>query len=285
MLNSALMSKKPLRIAFQGVSGAYSEQACLQFDPTCEPVGYPWFDQAFKATLTGDCDYACLPIENSLAGSINQTYDLLTNSELHVIGEQIVRVNHNLIAKPGTKFEDIRSVASHPQALAQCLNFINKNKLKTITVFDTAGAAKELSESEASDNAVIASKQAAQQYGLEIIKTDIEDMDFNYTRFFILGQDEIKKNSGKHKTSLIIAVRHKPGSLVNCLEEFPKNNIDMVKIESRPRRDKPWSYIFYIDIIGHIEDENVQKALTAIMRKAAFVKFLGSYKAAEFNTD
>jgi len=277
------MIKKQPRIAFQGVSGAYSEQACLQFSADCKPIGYPWFDLAFEATLKGDCDYACLPIENSLAGSINQTYDLLTDSELHVIGEQIVRVNHNLIVKPGQKFEDIKSVSSHPQALAQCMNFINQHKLKTVTVFDTAGAAQDLAQSNDTNRAVIASQQAAEKYGLEIIKTDIEDMDFNYTRFFILGHEEIKKSSGKQKTSLIIAVRHKPGSLVNCLEEFPKNNIDMVKIESRPRRDRPWSYIFYIDIIGHIEDENVQNALTAIMRKAAFVKFLGSYPAADLN--
>ena len=277
------MIKKHPRIAYQGVSGAYSEQACLQFRADSKPIGYPWFDAAFEATLKGECDYACLPIENSLAGSINQTYDLLTDSELHVIGEQIVRVNHNLIVKPGVKFEDIKTVSSHPQALAQCMNFINQHKLKTVTVFDTAGAAQELADSDDKSRAVIASEQAAKQYNLEIIKTDIEDMDFNYTRFFILGHEEIKKRPGKQKTSLIIAVRHKPGSLVNCLEEFPKNNIDMVKIESRPRRDRPWSYIFYIDIIGHIEDENVQNALTAIMRKAAFVKFLGSYPAADLN--
>ncbi len=272
--------KSAPRIAYQGVPGAFSEQASLQFCPEAEAIGFPTFAEAFKAVLAGACDYACLPVENSLAGSINQTYDLLTDSVLHVVGEQIVRVHHNLLVKPGTRFEEVKRVYSHPQALDQCRGFLSKHKLVAVTDFDTAGAAKLLAENGGEGKAAIASKRAAEIYGLEVLAENIEDLDFNYTRFFILGHDEVAKTSEHNKTSLVLATRHKPGSLVTCLEEFPKYDINMTKLESRPRRDKPWSYLFYVDIEGHIEDENVQRAMAGLMRKAAFVKFLGSYPAA-----
>jgi len=267
-------------IAYQGVSGAFSEQAALQFAPEAETVGLPTFEDTFQAAVRGSCTHACLPVENSLAGSINQTYDLLTDSVLHVVGEQIIRVHHNLLAKAGTKLADIRRVYSHPQALAQCQKFLRKHDFEAVTDFDTAGAAKVLAENGGDGKAAIASRQAAAAYGLEILAENIEDMDFNYTRFFILGQEEALRSSGEHKTSLVLATRHRPGSLVACLEEFPKHGINMTKLESRPRRDRPWSYLFYVDIEGHIADENVSLAMTGLMRKAAFVKYLGSYPAA-----
>ena len=277
------MSEHP-RIAYQGISGAFSEEASLQFAPKGEAVGFHSFKEAFQATVTEACDFACLPVENSLAGSINQTYDLLTDSVLHVVGEQVVRVHHNLLAKPGTKLEEVKRVYSHPQALAQCQAFLTKHHMEAVTDFDTAGAAKLLADVDDSGGgegrAAIASKRAAEIYGLEILREHIEDVDFNYTRFFILGPDEKPKGEGKHKSSLVIATRHRPGDLVACLEEFPKYGINMTKLESRPRRDKPWSYLFYIDIDGHLDDEHVQNAMTGLMRKAAFVKFLGSYPAA-----
>lgn len=268
------------RIAYQGVPGAFSEQASLQFAPHGEAVGYHAFYEAFAAALQGACDYACLPVENSLAGSINQTYDLLTDSVLHVVGEQIVRVHHNLMVLPGVAFEEVTRVYSHPQALAQCQGFLTRHGLEAVTDFDTAGAAKLLSENGGEGRAAIASKRAAEVYGLEILSEHIEDMDFNYTRFFILGHDEAPRTDERSKSSMVLATRHKPGSLVACLEEFPKYGINMTKLESRPRRDKPWSYLFYLDIEGHIDDEPVQRAMTGLMRKAAFVKFLGSYPAA-----
>lgn len=268
------------RIAYQGVPGAFSEEASLQFASGGEAVGYPSFAQAFDAALSGACDYACLPVENSLAGSINQTYDLLTDSVLHVVGEQIVHIHHNLLVKPGVGLKDVKRVYSHPQALAQCQAFLTRHGLEAVTDFDTAGAAKLLAENGGVGKAAIAGRRAADIYGLEVAAENIEDAGFNYTRFFILGHDEPPRGAGKHKSSLVLATRHKPGSLVTCLEEFPKYNINMTKLESRPRRDKPWSYLFYVDIEGHIEDDNVQKAMTGLMRKAAYVKFLGSYPAA-----
>lgn len=136
----------PPRIAFQGVAGAFSEQAALQFCPHAEAVGYSTFQEGFAAAVSGACDYACLPVENSLAGSINQTYDLLTDSVLHVVGEQVVRVEHNLLVVPGTKLADVRRVYSHPQALEQCRGFLTRHGFEAVTDFDTAGAAKLLAE-------------------------------------------------------------------------------------------------------------------------------------------
>ena len=286
MLDSSLMSRAAttesaeIRIAYQGISGAFSETAALQFRPTGEAVGYPSFEDAFRAAVRGECRYACLPVENSLAGSINQTYDLLTDSVLHVVGEQVVRVHHNLLAKPGVRLSDIRRVYSHTQALQQCAGFIRRHGFEAVTDFDTAGAAKILAENGGEGKAAIASKRAAEAYGLDVLAEHIEDMPFNYTRFFVLGQDEAERVDGPHKSSLVLATKHRPGDLVACLEEFPNNGINMTKLESRPRRDKPWSYLFYIDIEGHIDDANVAAALTGLMRKAAFVKFLGSYPAA-----
>ena len=281
-------SEQVARIAFQGVAGAFSQQAALQFLPDAATVGFPTFFDGFQAAVLGRCDYACLPVENSLAGSINQTYDLLTDSVLHVIGEQIVRVEHTLLAPPGTTLKDVKRVYSHTQALEQCRGYLAKHRFEAVTDFDTAGAAKLLSErvkaGTAEGHAAIASRRSAEIYGLEVLAENVEDMDFNYTRFFILGPDEVHReanaNGGPHKSSLVIATRHRPGDLVRCLELFPQNGINMTKLESRPRRDKPWSYLFYIDIEGHIEDDHVQRAMTGLMRRAAFVKFLGSYPAA-----
>lgn len=273
-------AQHPYRIAYQGVAGANSEQASLQFRADAEPVGYHSFMDAFAAALTGECHYACLPVENSLAGSINQTYDLLTDSVLHVVGEEIVRVHHNLMARPGTKLEEVKRVYSHPQALLQSQAFITSHGFEAVSDFDTAGAAKLLAENGGEGRAALATKRAAEIYGLEILAENVEDAPFNYTRFFILGPDEAPKTAEKNKSSLVLATRHRPGDLVDCLQEFPKYGLNLTKLESRPRRDKPWSYLFYIDIEGHIEDDSVQKAMTGLMRKAAFVKFLGSYPAA-----
>ncbi|MEM7738218.1 MAG: prephenate dehydratase [Deinococcota bacterium] len=268
------------RIAYQGLPGAFSEQASLQFDPNSDPVGFSDFTTAFGAAFTGDCDYACLPVENSWAGSINQTYDLLTDSELHVVGEQVVRVHHNLLVKPGMQLADIKRVYSHPQALAQCRSFIVRHELEAISDFDTAGAAKVLAENGDASSAVIASKRAGEIYGLEMLAEHIEDFEHNFTRFFILGYGEADRTEERQKSSLVIATRHRPGDLVSCLELFPQNGINMTKLESRPRRDKPWTYLFYVDIEGHIDEPKVQAALTGLMRRAAYVKFLGSYEAA-----
>ncbi len=254
--------------------------AALQFAPDAEAIGFPTFAQAFTATVSGDCTHACLPVENSLAGSINHTYDLLTDSVLHVVSEQIVRVRHSLLARPGTTLEQVQRVYSHTQALEQCRGFLARHGYEAVVDFDTAGAAKVLSENGGEGKAAIASTAAATHYGLDVLAEGIEDLEFNFTRFFVLAQDEARPSPGPRKSSLIIATKHRPGDLVECLRQFPENGVNMTKLESRPRRDKPWSYLFYIDIDGDVAEPNVAAAMTGIMRKAAFVKFLGSYPAA-----
>jgi len=272
------MSKK---IAYQGMPGAYHEVACFQYNPELEGVGFDTFDETFASALSGECDYACMAVENSLAGSINATYDILSDSVLHVIGEEVVKVDHALMARAGTKLTDVKRVYSHYQALAQCEQYLKDNNFSAITEFDPAGSAKIIAERDDEGEAAIASMRAAELYGLDILATNIQDEPFNYTRFFILGANEAPYIEGqKYKTSLLLATRHQPGDLVRCLELFPKHNINMTKLESRPRRDKPWSYVFYIDIDGHINDANVAAAMMGMMRRAAFVKFLGSYVAA-----
>lgn len=280
LVGPAAAATEPPVVAFQGVSGAFSEQAALQFAPDARTVGFPTFEEAFEAAVNGECTYACLPVENSLAGSINQTYDLLTDSVLHVVAEQVVRVHHNLLVRPGTRFEDVRRVYSHPQALAQCQGYLRKHHFEAVTDFDTAGAAKLIAENGGEGKAALASKRAAIAYGLEVLAENVEDLDFNFTRFFVLGADVAPRGPGPQKTSLVLATRHRPGDLVDCLVEFPAHGLNMTKLESRPRRDKPWSYLFYVDFEGHIEDPEAAAALTGLMRKAAFVKFLGSYPAA-----
>ncbi len=268
------------RIAYQGVPGAFSEAAALQFAADADAVGFPTFAQAVAAAGTEGFTHVCLPVENSLAGSINQSYDLLRDSSLHVVAEQIVRVRHNLLAKPGTSLEDVRRVYSHPQALEQCAGFLARHDMEAVVDFDTAGAAKLLSENGGEGRAAIASQAAAEKYGLEVLASGIEDLDFNFTRFFVLGFEEAAASTGQRKSSLILATKHRPGELVECLKVFNDHGVNMTKLESRPRRDKPWSYLFYVDIEGDIRDENVSAALTGIMRRAAMMKFLGSYPAA-----
>lgn len=254
--------------------------AVKQFDADAAAVGFPTFAEAVAAAGTDQFSHVCLPVENSLAGSINQSYDLLRDSSLHVVAEQIVRVRHNLLARPGVELEDIKRVYSHPQALDQCAGFLTRHGFEAVVAYDTAGAAKLLSENGGEGRAAIASEQAAEAYGLEVLARGIEDLDFNFTRFFILGHDEAAPGAGLRKSSLIIATKHRPGELVECLKVFNDHGVNMTKLESRPRRDKPWSYLFYIDIEGDIRDDNVSAALTGIMRRAAMLKFLGSYPAA-----
>jgi prephenate dehydratase len=285
---------KPITIAFQGVSGAYGEMAAIQVaehngrEPRCE--GLRTFHEVFTAVRTGKVDLGVVPVENSLAGAIYQNFDLLLETDLHVAREVVVRVSHCLMALPGVKLEDVRRVFSHPQALAQCDGFLASHNLRPIEAFDTAGSALELKERGARDEAVIASRRASELYGLEILQAGIEDESFNFTRFFVLSRSESERPLSENladerfKTSLVFAVRHKPGALVEslaCLE-----GLNMTKIESRPRRDRAWSYVFYVDVEGHATDPDVSAALVRLLQKATFVKVLGSYPTAlEINAD
>ncbi len=274
------MSKK---VAYQGTAGAFSEEAALTVTSGAEPVGLPTFHEVFEAVTSGAATCGVVPVENAVAGSINQTYDLLLESDLHVVGEVYLRVRHNLLAPPETRLEDVRKVISHPQALSQCDGFLARHKLEAVPVYDTAGAAKQLAERPEPGLAAIASRRAAEVYGLEVLAEGIEDFDFNYTRFFVIAREERPRTEGPYKTSVVFGVRHKPGGLLSALEAFARSRVNLTKLESRPRRDRAWSYVFYLDFEGHVEDPEPAEALVTLLRRAAFVKVLGSYPAAPMN--
>ena len=269
-----------MRIAYQGTEGAFSEEAALRFHPGAETLGLPTFHQVFEAVRSGRVDRGIVPVENAVAGSINTTYDLLLASDLHVVGEAVLRVRHCLVAPEGTRLEDVREVVSHPQALAQCDGFLAEHGLVAIAAPDTAGAARELAAHPVPGRAAIASERAAHRYGLKILRKGIEDFAFNYTRFFVLAREEEPRRQGPYKTSVVFAVRHRPGGLYDAIGAFAEAGVNLTKLESRPRRDRPWSYVFYLDFEGHVEDPGPARALLSLLRRAAFVKVLGSYPAA-----
>lgn len=267
------------KVAFQGESGAYSELAVIQFFPNSTPIPTRSFQEVIETLLSGLSDYAVVPIENSIEGSVNEVYDLLLQSNLFVIGETYQRIHHCLIATKGTDRGSLKEVYSHPQALAQCRHYLNEKKLDPVPVYDTAGAVKMIKLGQNKSAAAIGSKRAAEIYGMEILDVGIEDSKNNFTRFYILSRDPTDtKPSGNDGTSIIFSVKHAPGSLVNILSEFARREINLTKIESRPTKKTPWEYNFFTDFEGHVLDARIRDVLRVIEPKTAFVKILGSYK-------
>src|SRR5215218_10216067 len=277
------------KVAFQGERGAYGEMATLQYFPDAKLVPLQSFQDVFEAANNDEVEYIVVPVENSIEGSINEIYDILLQTRMSVIGEVYQRVIHCLITNRNVKM--IRYVYSHPQALAQCRGYLQKKGLKPVPTYDTAGAVKMIKENKMSDSAAIASKRAAELYDMEILDEGIEDRRNNYTRFLVLSPK--KKKSGKsdphdiggynHKTSIIFSVRHVPGALFGILGEFAIRKINLTKIESRPTKETPWEYNFYVDFEGHLQNKAVYEALLSIKPKTSYIKILGSYKKAEFH--
>ena len=269
-----------MRVAFQGVPGAYSEEAIRQFfGAQVDIAPCQTLDAVFDAVEGGEANSGALPVENAIAGSVTRSYELLMDRDLRVQAEIILRVRHMLMASPGTTPEELKRARSHPQALAQCRQYLQRHDLEPVPAFDTAGSARDLAAQPEAGTAAIASALAAEMYGLDILDRDIADLAFNYTRFFVLGADDPPR-SQRSKTSLIFAVRHDPGALHGCLGEFSARNLNLTKIESRPRRNQPWQYLFYLDFEGHWQDPESEAALLGLLRRASFVKMLGSYPAA-----
>lgn len=238
------------------------------------------FDDVFEDVKLGKANYGVVPIENSIEGSVNRTYDLFLEYDLKVCGEIIIRVSHCLIAHKNSKLEQIKTVFSHPQALAQCRKFLEQHNLKAISTFDTAGSVKMIKEEKMMDSAAIASERAAQIYEMTILEREIEDVKNNSTRFFVLDKKD-SPYSGEDKTSIIFAAKSIPGALYKVLREFADRNINLTKIESRPTKQTPWEYHFYLDFEGHRNETKCQEALKNIEDKTLFIKILGSYKAAK----
>lgn len=255
--------------------------ATLQYFPKARLMPKKSFQDVFDAAESGAADYVVVPVENSIEGSVNEIYDLLLQTKMGVIGEVYQRVRHCLIVNRGAK--KIKYVHSHPQALAQCRGYLQKRKLEPVPAYDTAGAVKMIMESRMLDAAAIASKRAAELYEMEIFDEGIEDRKNNYTRFLVLSPKKPRDSkSGHYKTSIIFSVKHVPGALFGVIGEFSIRRINLSKIESRPTKETPWEYNFYVDFEGRAQDKTVQEALRSIKPKTSYIKILGSYKKAEF---
>ena len=263
-----------LKVAFQGERGAYSEAAAMTFfKGEVETVPYPTFQEVLDAPEAGTTEYAVLPVENSLEGSVGESYDLLLTTKLYVTGEIYHRIRHCLIGYDG--LEKVDTVYSHPQALGQCRKFIQEHRLKTIPTYDTAGSVKILAELKKENISCIASRRAAEIYNVPIIKEGIEDNANNYTRFLVLSKRSVG-GTARDKTSIIFSIRHTPGALYSVLEKFYSNKINLTKIESRPTKTTPWEYNFYVDLEGNKDESNIRDALEKIRPNTIFLKILGS---------
>lgn len=265
-----------MKVAFQGEPGAYSEQAVFDYFGNMETLPCESFDAVFDSVVANKSDMALIPIENSLAGSIHQNYDLLLRHNLYIVGEYFLRVRHCLITNPGVKKEDIVKAISHPQALGQCAGYLRSHNIKAEQVYDTAGSVKMLKESGAKDTAAIASKRAAEIYGMQILEEGIEDNAENFTRFLAVGREVIVSKE-EAKTSIVFTLKNVPGSLFKAMSVFALRDIDLTKIESRPLQGKPWEYLFYIDFIGSTSDELSKRALDHLGEYALTLRVLGSY--------
>lgn len=271
-------------VAFQGEPGAYSELALRrQFGNDTGTLPCQSFNDIFDAIHHGQANRGMLPVENSLAGTVIPAYDLLVDHDLQIRSEVILRIEHCLMAPPGTTLSEIKRALSHPQALSQCEQTLRRLGIEPVTHYDTAGAARDLAAQPKPGTAAIASVLAAETYGLEILAHNIEDLAINFTRFFVLGATNSSRQDPS-KTSIIFTTRHEPGALYRVLGELAGRGINLTKIESRPRRNRPWHYLFYVDFEGHEDDPGVREALLGILKQASFLKVLGSYPAAPLPT-
>lgn len=273
-----------MRVAFQGEPGAFSEAAAVQLlGARIETVPRATFDAAFRAIPEGAADALLVPVENTLAGSVVRVYDLLLGSRLEICGETILPIEHHLMALPGATFAEVRAVASHPVALAQCERFFEDNpQLQRVPAEDTAGSVRAMMQKSDRASAAIAGRPAAGRYGAIILRENIEDNAENFTRFVLLlpkkEAEHYRAMDGK-KMSLAMRLAHRPGALLSALEPFSKYGVNLLKIESRPIHGKPFEYQFYVDVEAE-ERERLEKALDEVRRATSDLRVLGWYMAA-----
>lgn len=269
---------KNARVVFQGAEGAYSQMAMMKYfgeDVNCFHVDT--FRDAMCAIEEGSAEFAVLPIENSTAGIVSEIYDLLVEFENYIVGEQIIRIEHCLLAMPGSKIDQIRTVYSHPQSLMQSARYLNTHEgWRQISMQNNAFAARKVIEDGDSSQAAIASEQAAKIYGLDILERGVNQSDSNSTRFIIVTNQKIFQKDAS-KVSLCLEVSHESGSLYRILSHFIYNNLNMCKIESRPIEERNWEYRFFIDFEGNLADGAVKNALRGLREEARSMKILGNY--------
>jgi prephenate dehydratase len=274
-----------VRIAFQGETGAFGEAAAERVDAGAERLACPTFDSVFEAVQRGPASYGVLPIENSIAGTIHQTYDLLLEHELSIVGEVQVPVVHQLLAPRGAVLDGIRRVYSHPQALAQCERFLKTlSGVEIVAASNTAGAAKRVSEEGRTDAAAIASARAGEAFGLLPLADAIQDFKDNVTRFIVIGRRPLPDEVAD-KTTVVFSLRNEPGSLFRALGVFALRNVDLTKLESRPFRGRPWEYLFYAELAASRQELPCARALQHLAEMAPMLRVLGSYRASRDAAD
>jgi prephenate dehydratase len=271
-----------VRIAFQGERGAFSEEAAEKLlGSGIVLVPRPTFEAMFESIDESAADYVLAPIENSLAGSVHRTFDLLVESRLSILAEEIIPIVHNLVGVPGAAVEKITTVESHPVALAQCEQFFrSRPELKRIATEDTAGSVRAIVAAGDPSRAAIASRRAAEIHGGEILREHLEDNSENYTRFLLLGPSS-KTSDAANKLSLVFQTAHRPGALFHALGPFARREINLMKLESRPIAGRPWEYRFYLDLQASAADPEVGAAIGELEKLSVNLRILGSYVSAE----
>jgi prephenate dehydratase len=274
---------KKLRVAYQGEEGAYSESALFQyFGDQVQSVSCEDFPEVFVKTQSGETDFGFIPVENSTAGSIHQNYDLLNQYDLHITGELYFQIHHCLIGLPGTKLEEITSAISHPQALAQCAGFLQKHHIKPQAGLDTAGSVRVIKTQANPRYAAIASERACHVHNMELIAQNIEDFKHNTTRFLAIHKTPLDPNSVSkiYKATYIFSLPHYPGALSAVLSGIAERSFNLTKIESRPLVDKPWEYIFCIDVSGDLPITAYSDLTGYLISKSNSSKLVGFYPVA-----
>ncbi len=274
------LKQEKAKVVFQGVEGAYSQQAMMEFfGEECDSFHVETWKDAMEAIASGEADFAVLPIENSSAGIVSENYDLLVEYENYIVGEQIIHIRHALLGLPEAKLSDIKMVYSHPQALMQCGEYLySHNEWDKISVKNTAGAAKKVKEDADVSQAAIASVLTSRLYGLKVLAENIVDSKQNATRFIIVSSRKLCSKKA-NRISICFEVAHESGSLYRMLSHFIYNNVNMTNIQSRPIKDRNWEYRFFVDIEGSLKDSAVVNALKGISEEAVSMRILGTYES------
>ena len=272
-----------MRLAYQGEPGAYSEAAALHYGGAdAETLPCKSFDEVFEAVVGRRATHGVVPLENSIGGTIHRNYDLLLDHELTITGEVELDVVHCLQALPGTALADVKTVYSHPQALAQCERYLKGLGVTVEAVYDTAGGAKLVADQKLAGAAALASRRAAEVFGLEVLQEAVQDYEYNITRFAIIGSGTPPPEA--NKTTIVFALPSTPGALFKALSVFALRDINMTKLESRPMRGRPWEYLFYVEVEARRDDLICARAITHLAEFAKWTRVLGTYKGAERKT-
>ena len=268
-----------MRIAYQGVAGAYSEAAALRFNRAADVLPRPSFEDVFAVVAERQATHGILPIENTIGGTIHRNYDLLLEHDLPIVGEVKLAIAHHLAVLEGTTLDQVRRVYSHPQGLAQCERFLRTLKdVEIVATYDTAGSAKMIREENLRGSAAIASQRAAQVFDLRVLRSGIQDYADNFTRFLLIGREALPLGT-PDKTTIVFTVPNEAGALFKALSVFAMRGIDLTKLESRPIPDRPFEYLFYADLATNREDFRCSRALMNLAEFAPSVRTLGSYPA------